>query len=48
MIKLIKQDIIDGEILDTTIKIDIEITISGQEYENFKKELNEVINKYHI
>lgn len=48
MIEIIKQDQYNGEILDTQIKVEFEIAITGKEYQQFKKELEELKSKYSI
>ena len=48
MIEIIKQDRYNGEILDTQIKVKFKIAITGKEYQQFKKELEELISKYSI
>jgi hypothetical protein len=48
MIEIVKQDIIDGEILDTQVKIEYEITVAGEHFEQFKYELEELISRFRI
>ena len=48
MIAIIKQDKIDGELLDTTIEVNFTITVAGEELKLFEQQLNEFIDRYRI
>ncbi|HHX70979.1 MAG TPA: hypothetical protein GX708_23385 [Gallicola sp.] len=48
MITVLKQDIFNGEKLDTEININLDMTIYGEDLQNFKIELEKLINKYRI
>ncbi len=48
MITITKQDIFDGQKLDTQININYDITVCGEDLPEFTKELENLINKYKI
>lgn len=48
MIEVIKQDRFEGEILDTTIKINTMVTVEGMMFEEFQEKLTELISQYRI
>jgi hypothetical protein len=48
MIKVIKQDKYKGKVFDTEIKVDVTITVMGEELKQFEEELQNLINKYRI
>ena len=48
MIKIVKQDRFDGEVLDTTIEVSFTIVVAGKDLGDFKRKLDELIAEYHI
>ena len=48
MIEIIKQDRIEGEVLDTEIKVDFTITVTGSELAEFKQKLQQLVDEYRI
>jgi len=48
MIEIVKQDTFNGEVSDTTIKVDFIIVVAGRDLDEFKKKLENLIAEYHI
>jgi len=48
MIEIVKQDWVNGEVLDTTVNVSFTIVVAGKDFDEFKEELENLIAEYYI